>query len=299
MRWTRSPARFADSAGRVDGLRTSARADLQTLAWAGNDADRFRSRWESEGIRLLSSASALLRSAGDTLRTNAADQRRTSAAEGGTFTGPRGPGGPGGPGGPSGPGGPGSPAAALEPGADYAAQIAATRQSMEDDLAARQAHLDELEDQLAHADGGPEEWFKDVVPGWDSDAEAIQGQIDAERRAIGRLEDLLADPERQFLKVDPTGDGRIIEVHGDLAGAERVALFVPGMDTSIDSYTAKPHDYSTHLFEEMARIAAPGTGVAVVSYLDYNPPDLDWSLPLGAGESRATGGRGQPGLLRR
>jgi hypothetical protein len=128
------------------------------------------------------------------------------------------------------------------------------------------------------------------VPGWDSDAEAIQGQIDAERQAIARLEDLLADPDRQFLTVDPTGDGRIVEVHGDLAGAEHVALFVPGMDTSIDSYTAKPHDYSTHLFEEMTRLAAPGTDVAVVSYLDYNPPDLDWSLPLGAGESRATEG---------
>ena len=139
--------RFADSAGRVDALRTSARADLQSLAWEGSDAERFRSRWESEGIRLLTSASALLRSAGDNLRTNAADQRRTSAAEAGTITGS---GGPGGLAGPVGPGGPGSPAAtALEPGADYAAQIAATRQGMEDDLAARQDRLDELENPAA------------------------------------------------------------------------------------------------------------------------------------------------------
>lgn len=283
-------ARFADSAVRIDELRTASRAELVRSPWAGRDAEQFRNRWESEGTRLLSSASAILRAAGETVRTNAADQRRTSSADGGAFTGPAG--GPGAPGGPGGPGGPMSPAAALEPGADYAAQIAATRSGMEDDLERRRHHLAELEDQLAHADGGPEEWFKDVVPYWDSDAEAIQGQIDAERQAISRLERLL-DGDRQFLKVDAGGDGRIIEVHGNLEGAERIAIFVPGVDTTIDSFlgTDEPfHPYAHNLHDEMERRNPPGTDVAVVSFLDYDPPNLDGTVFLAAGESRATEG---------
>ncbi len=290
--------RLTTSAERLDEIRSSSRRELVAPPWEGRDGEQFRNRWEAEGMRRLAAAATMLRSAGEVVRANADDQRRTSAGDGGTFGGGTGSGGsgagaPGGPGAPR--GGPADgprtgPSGAPVPGAGYPDRIADTRTAMEDELAARRARLAELRDRLDHADGGPEEWFKDIVPLWDSDAEAIRAEMNDEERSIGRLEDLLSDPDRQFLKVDVEGDGRIIEVHGDLAGADHVAVFVPGMDTSIDSYTSRPHDYATNVFAEMRRIAAPGTNVAVVSFLDYNPPDLDWSLPLGAGEGRATEG---------
>ncbi|WP_371682539.1 alpha/beta hydrolase [Kitasatospora sp. MMS16-BH015] len=44
----------------------------------------------------------------------------------------------------------------------------------------------------------------------------------------------MADPARQFLSFDGRSGGRSVEVFGELAGAERVAVLVPGADTSFE-----------------------------------------------------------------
>ncbi|MYW68721.1 hypothetical protein GTY65_32275 [Streptomyces sp. SID8379] len=46
----------------------------------------------------------------------------------------------------------------------------------------------------------------------------------------------MASGGRTFLTLDPRGQGRAAEVFGDLAHADRIAVLVPGSDTSLDTY---------------------------------------------------------------
>ncbi|MFE1777200.1 alpha/beta hydrolase [Streptomyces sp. NPDC059008] len=59
------------------------------------------------------------------------------------------------------------------------------------------------------------------------------GHGDRRRAAALRA---MAAPGRQFLAFDGRGGGRTTEVLGDLARAERIAVLVPGSDTSLDTY---------------------------------------------------------------
>jgi pimeloyl-ACP methyl ester carboxylesterase len=70
---------------------------------------------------------------------------------------------------------------------------------------------------------------------------------------------------RQFLKVDPEGQGRAIEILGDLEEAENVAVLVPGMGNSLDTFRGQS-DRGDLIREE----AGPGTAVAV--WFDYPSP---------------------------
>lgn len=185
---------------------------------------------------------------------------------------------------------PDGPAEASEPsqGESLTRDIEATRREMEAELERRREHLEELRQQ--RPDGGLEEWFKDVLPGVDSESERLDAQIAAEEQAVGRLDALLEDPDRQFLKVEVGGDGRIVEMLGDVREADHVAIHVPGMDTDIDDYTAATHGDARSLYNEMQR-QAPGEDVAVMAFLDYNPPDNNLGGWFGgAGEAAATEG---------
>ncbi|WP_316248193.1 alpha/beta hydrolase [Streptomyces sp. TRM49041] len=46
----------------------------------------------------------------------------------------------------------------------------------------------------------------------------------------------MVDPARQFLSFDGRYGGRTAEVFGDLSRAERIAVLVPGSDTSLNTY---------------------------------------------------------------
>jgi len=85
---------------------------------------------------------------------------------------------------------------------------------------------------------------------------------------------------RQFLTLDPRGDGRAVEVLGDLAGAERIAVLIPGVDTRLRDFDRglggvsrrAPAVQARALYAEL-RATAPGTRVAVVAWLGYDPPE--------------------------
>ncbi len=66
--------------------------------------------------------------------------------------------------------------------------------------------------------------------------------------------------------VDANGDGSAIEVLGDLATADRIAVIVPGVDTS-------PQDFGRCLAQARALYATAGGDVAVVAWLGYDPPE--------------------------
>jgi hypothetical protein len=85
---------------------------------------------------------------------------------------------------------------------------------------------------------------------------------------------------RQFLRFDPRGDGRAVEVLGDLATAERIAVLVPGVDTRLRDFDRGLGGVARRAPAVQARAVAaalhatgPGTPVAVVAWLGYDPPD--------------------------
>ncbi|WDF40063.1 alpha/beta fold hydrolase [Streptomyces sp. T12] len=89
-----------------------------------------------------------------------------------------------------------------------------------------------------------------------------------ERAAADRA---MADPSRRFLSFDGSGPGLATEVFGDLAHADRIAVLVPGSDTSIDTY-GRFRDAAWALHDRLTREAPQGTGTAVVAWLGYETP---------------------------
>jgi hypothetical protein len=115
------------------------------------------------------------------------------------------------------------------------------------------------------------------------------------RRAIGqalktarRIQDFslarslsrLLVPGRQFLSFDARGTGRGVEVLGDLAHARRVAILVPGADTTLTTFDVRGHrPYATpgggaRALLDQARRVEPGTDLAVIAWLGYSPPKI-------------------------
>ncbi|MFI6207453.1 alpha/beta hydrolase [Streptomyces sp. NPDC051041] len=91
---------------------------------------------------------------------------------------------------------------------------------------------------------------------------------DHRRAAVDRS---LAAPSRQLLAFDGRGTGRVTEVFGGLARADRVAVLVPGSDTGLDTY-GRFRAAALALHRQLARQAPPGTRTAVVAWLGYETP---------------------------
>ncbi|GAA4623680.1 alpha/beta hydrolase family protein [Actinoallomurus vinaceus] len=123
----------------------------------------------------------------------------------------------------------------------------------------------------------------------------LAARYKANRRAMGeamktarRIQDFamarslsrLLTPGRQFLSFDARGTGRTVEVLGDLAHARRVAILVPGADTTLTTFDVRGHrPYDTPgggaraLFDQARRIERD-PNLAVVAWLDYSPPKI-------------------------
>ncbi|GAA2602457.1 hypothetical protein GCM10010435_97120 [Winogradskya consettensis] len=85
---------------------------------------------------------------------------------------------------------------------------------------------------------------------------------------------------RNFLEYDVRGDGRAVEVVGDLARATRIAVLVPGVDTTLRDFDRglggvrrrAPAVQAREIFAAV-RAVDPGARVAVVAWLGYDPPE--------------------------
>ncbi|MCX5060277.1 MULTISPECIES: alpha/beta hydrolase [unclassified Streptomyces] len=102
-----------------------------------------------------------------------------------------------------------------------------------------------------------------------------------ERAAADRS---MADPSRRFLSFDGRGPGQATEVFGDLAHADRVAVLVPGSDTSVDTYD-RFRAGALALHERLVREAPEGVRTAVVAWLGYRTPDTVSATVLTAGRA--------------
>ncbi|MFF0014653.1 alpha/beta hydrolase [Streptomyces sp. NPDC005374] len=82
----------------------------------------------------------------------------------------------------------------------------------------------------------------------------------------------MAAPDRHLLAFDGRGPGQAIEVFGDLADADHVAVLVPGSDTSLDTYP-RFRAAAEALHRRLTRTAPKGTRTPVVAWLGYRTPD--------------------------
>ena len=78
-----------------------------------------------------------------------------------------------------------------------------------------------------------------------------------------------------FIDLNPAGQGLAVEVIGDLAHATRVAILVPGSDTSLATFgsrgTASP-DGAAHALAAQTRKLDPGARLAIIAWLGYSTP---------------------------
>ncbi|MCX5066142.1 alpha/beta hydrolase family protein [Micromonospora lupini] len=108
---------------------------------------------------------------------------------------------------------------------------------------------------------------------------------------------------RRFLTFDPRGDGRAVEVLGDLAGADRIAVLVPGVGSTLADFDRglggvarrAPAVQATQLYAQLLS-TDPTARVAVLAWLGYDPPDGVLTAVSDAGARR--GAAGLAGLLR-
>lgn len=111
----------------------------------------------------------------------------------------------------------------------------------------------------------------------ESDPAAI-GNLDgapiALRYAANARDDGPAYAGRQILGYQPGGGGRIIEVAGDLSTATRIAVLVPGSDTTVADFERGLGGVQRRAPAWQARqlLAATGPGTAVVAWLGYQTP---------------------------
>jgi len=92
---------------------------------------------------------------------------------------------------------------------------------------------------------------------------ALPPQVSQRMAAAGRV----------YLRADDGGDGRRLEVLGDLAAAKHVVFLVPGMTNSLDNYETQLRPKAVALYNEMRAQLGSGARVAVIAWLGYNTPD--------------------------
>ncbi|MCF3181142.1 hypothetical protein IPZ70_14540 [Streptomyces polychromogenes] len=106
----------------------------------------------------------------------------------------------------------------------------------------------------------------------------------------------LAENGRQILLFDPSGDGLVAEVYGDLDAARRVSVIVPGVDTDALTFERSqrrliaPAGMAQSLYEA-ERAAAPAARTAVIAWAGY-------VAPAGVGVDAATGRLAVQGAVR-
>ncbi len=111
----------------------------------------------------------------------------------------------------------------------------------------------------------------------------LQAHLEDVTGAIAEYERWLVE-DRQILLFDPGGDGRAVEVFGDLATAAHIGVVVPGVANDLENFASgtglRSDARSLH-----GRAGELGVAdVATVAWLGYDPPDgLD---ALGAGAAR-------------
>jgi hypothetical protein len=130
---------------------------------------------------------------------------------------------------------------------------------------------------LAVAIGGPAPASRTPAP--PAFAVAFRDTAAAMRLAGGPYATWAAG-HRHFLAFDASGDGTAVEVLGDLATADRIAVLVPGADTKLRDFdrglggvARRAPAVQARVVHRALRAADPAARVAVIAWLGYDTPD--------------------------
>lgn len=242
---------------------------VRSAAWQGSTATKFKTQWWPQHRTRLSQIQGDIRGFGQSALNNATEQRKASEV---TLFGPVG----------VTSGVPSDRFAAITEQAN-AARTPAEVCSWWDALSRTEQDAIKAQrpDIVGNLDGVPPE------ARYEANRLSIQAHIDDLRAsgapdfAIRRFEDLLGE-NRQVLLFDPSGDGRIAEVFGNLTTADDIAIVVPGIDTSLRNYSSQ---YAVNLH------SAVSGDTATIMWLGYDTPaglsDRDVSDPSAASNARA------------
>lgn len=99
---------------------------------------------------------------------------------------------------------------------------------------------------------------------------ALPSPSDRDRQQLDLYGQLLREDDRyRVLTFDPSGDGRLVVVQGDLATAPNVVVQVPGISNGL-------HNFGGLMADGARLYGAAGPGdTAVVTWLGYDTPDTD------------------------
>lgn len=114
---------------------------------------------------------------------------------------------------------------------------------------------------------------------------ALEAQAASPDGRLAHAVEALLEDGRQIIQFDPSGEGRVVEVFGDLATARNVAVVVGGMGSSVDNFDSKTGARASNLFRYVAGL---GAEVAVVAWNGYDAPDELGAGPLAWTEVVAT-----------
>ncbi|WP_327736586.1 alpha/beta hydrolase family protein [Streptomyces nojiriensis] len=124
-------------------------------------------------------------------------------------------------------------------------------------------------------------------------AEAARTAEDADRPGrAARLRAMSAAGAARFLTFDGRGRGRAVEVFGELESADRVAVLVPGSDTTLDTYER----FRAGAVSLQQRLQAGHPRSAVVAWLGYDTPGTVSTTVLSADRADAAAGELAPFL---
>lgn len=151
--------------------------------------------------------------------------------------------------------------------------------------------IEELNMRIAELQAPRDGLLKRLDPGHLLGWPPVAGPADLEVRYLRQQMkeyQLWLDEHRQILLFDPAGDGRVVEVFGDLAAAAHVGVVVPGITNDLGNFSgggggfranaAQLHDASTDL---------GGDDVATIAWLGYDTPDSADATLRGAARSGA------------
>ncbi|WKV72795.1 alpha/beta hydrolase family protein [Streptomyces sp. PCS3-D2] len=116
----------------------------------------------------------------------------------------------------------------------------------------------------------------------DNISEALRMAHDAGRSGrADRLRAMAATGATQFLAFDGRGRGRAVEVFGELETADRIAVLVPGSDTTLDTYER----FRSGAVALQQRLRADYPRTAVVAWLGYDTPSTVSTTVLTVGRA--------------
>jgi pimeloyl-ACP methyl ester carboxylesterase len=149
----------------------------------------------------------------------------------------------------------------------FASQVAANRVKVDSALTSEQGNLSSMQAKLADLKKQDEGVEDDYTRGLNaSDERQLQDQITASQQKISLYQDILAN-NRQILAFDPSGNGKIAELIGNIGPqTTNVGVLVPGTFTTMADFNKYAQDAASFVN------ADPKGDLAMVAWANGNFP---------------------------